>query len=98
MTQQNKSNVVPALTSEDIIKLFAVTYLPLCEALSAKGLLSKKDLVGQMLALSVPQATAAWAQVAMALATVLERPAEITRSMATKDQTNLTLITGGKTR
>lgn len=98
MTQQNQSAPLPTLTSQDIIKLFAVTYLPLCDALAAEGLVSKKDLAGRMRALSAAQEPAAWAQVAVALAIVLERPEEVNRATTQTDQANLTLITGGKAR
>lgn len=95
MTLQAVSDVVPALTSEDIVKLFAVTYLPLCEMLEKAGVISKTDLAGQVLALSAAQEPAAWTRVATALAIVLRRPAELDTA-ATAGPPNLTLIIGDK--
>ncbi len=96
MTQQPVSDVVPALTPQDIVKLFAVTFLPLCETLERAGTISKADLAAQVLALSAAQQPDAWAQVAVALATVLQRPLEVDPG-AEPETPKLTLITGGKT-
>jgi hypothetical protein len=96
MTRQHVSDGVPELTSQDIVKLFAVTYLPLCDALEKAGVISKTDLAAHVLALSAGQEPAAWAQVAVALATVLQRPVEADTAAPT-GSANLTLITGGKT-
>jgi len=96
MTPQDVSDIVPALTSQDIVKLFAVTYLPLCEALEKAGVIRTTELAAHILALSAGQEPAAWAQVAVALATVLQRPAEVDTA-APGGSANLMLITGGKT-
>ena len=96
MTQRPASDVVPALSSQDIVKLFAVTYLPLCDALEKARVIDRADLAAQVLGLSAQQQPAAWAEVAVALATVLQRPHDVDPG-AKADSPNLTLITGGRT-
>jgi len=95
MTGQAVADIVPALTSQDIVKLLAVTYLPLCEMLDTAGVISKAELAGHVLALSAGQEPAAWAQVAAALGTVLQRQEEAGPA-APAEPANLTLILGGK--
>lgn len=75
MTPETTTSAVPTLTSQDIVKLFAVTFLPLCDALAKEGRVDKSGLSTQILALSQSEQPASWAQVATALAIVLQRPA-----------------------
>lgn len=96
MSRQHVSDIIPALTSEDIVKLFAITYLPLCEMLEKAGVISTTELARHVLTLSAAQEPAAWAQVAAALATVLQRPPEVDPA-SEMDTPKLTLIPGGKT-
>lgn len=74
MPAQNDNDRVPTLTSQDIVKLFAVTFLPLCDALAREGGVDKSVLSAQISTLSESEQPESWAQVAMALATVLQRP------------------------
>lgn len=96
MTSSDPSDPVPTLTSQDIVKLLAVLYLPLCEALEARQLIKEDDLATRILALSVPDAPAPWAQVAVAMATVLKRPADAAVHTTDGGKAKLSCIIGGK--
>lgn len=98
MTPEIESVGVPELTSRDIIKLMSVTYLPLCEALSAAGVICEQDLAARILDLSAPQLPAAWAKVAIALAAVLERPDCVENAEPKSSRAAFTVITGGRAK
>jgi hypothetical protein len=62
---------VPAFSGEDIVRLFAATYLPLCRSLEAAGALDPKALSRDIRARIAPDQGEAWAILAAALCKVL---------------------------
>ncbi|AYV46453.1 hypothetical protein CFHF_15045 [Caulobacter flavus] len=65
---------VAAFTSADLIKLFAATYLPLCERLETAGVLDRAALADAMGLYVAPGETTASAAMVEALQIVLRRP------------------------
>lgn len=63
---------VPAFTGEDIVRLFAATYLPLCRTLEEAGALDPRALARDIAARVGPDADQPWAILAAALCKVLD--------------------------
>ena len=62
---------VPAFTGEDIVRLFAATYLPLCRSLEAAGALDPAALARDIRARLDPEPGEPWEILAAALCKVL---------------------------
>ncbi len=62
----------PAFSGEDIVRLFAATYLPLCRTLEEAGALDPKALSRDITARIGPDHDEPWAMLAAALCKVLD--------------------------
>jgi len=71
MTQAPSEPLTLELSATDIIKLHAVTLLPICDALERAGIVTSRE-VGTMIAARIPVGdTSPWALVAVAMASAL---------------------------
>lgn len=62
---------IPPFVGADIVRLFTMTYLPLCRLLAAGGAIDPAALARRIDARLPPEETTAWSAVAQALAQVL---------------------------
>lgn len=69
---------VPAFASDDVVRVFASAYLPLCRALREAGAIDANTLSARILARLGHEREASWAVLAISLAHVLIADAEAT--------------------
>lgn len=66
---------LPVFTGDDVVRLFAATYLPLCRSLRAAGALDTKVLAQAISSRAAVDAASSWGGLALALAEVLAEDA-----------------------
>ncbi|MBU4434785.1 MAG: hypothetical protein KKC14_10265 [Alphaproteobacteria bacterium] len=108
---ENTLEPLPDFSSADIVKLYAATFLPLCEMLADSGVASHARIARTISGHVPPADNGAWAQLARALVGVLERApprgetaslsqaeaeAEARLALAPRPATRLSLVPGGR--
>lgn len=71
---ENSSDGLRPFSSADIVKVYAATFLPLCEMLAAAGVASNAQIAQAISNRIPPTETGVWAQLARAIVDVLAPP------------------------
>ena len=87
-------------SATDIVKLHAATFLPLCSALEAAGIISKGEVAKLIAAYVLEGDQSPWAQVVVALSIVLTKDEELSQDeedeVVSKALEPFSVILGGR--